>query len=97
MPKAKKYLESGNYLWNSGMFVWKSSVILNNFRRFLPRLYRNIDKIEPFLGTPEEEKAVEDIYPILPVSIDYGVMERSDEVVVIPGILVGMMSDAGIL
>jgi len=86
VPKAKKYLESGNYLWNSGMFVWKSSVILNNFRRFLPRLYRNIEKIEPFLGTPEEGKAVEDIYPILPsISIDYGVMERSDEVVVIPG------------
>jgi len=86
IPKAKEYLESGNYLWNSGMFVWKTSVILKNFRRFLPRLYRNIEMLEPSLDTPEEKEAVEAIYPLLPsISIDYGVMERSDEVVVIPG------------
>jgi len=86
VPKAKAYLDSGNYLWNSGMFVWKTSVILKNFRRFLPRLYRNIEMLEPSLDTPEEKEAVEAIYPLLPsISIDYGVMERSDEVVVIPG------------
>ncbi|NLZ52281.1 MAG: mannose-1-phosphate guanylyltransferase [Thermoanaerobacteraceae bacterium] len=86
VPKAKAYIDSGNYLWNSGMFVWKTSVILKNFRRFLPRLYRNIEKLEPFIETPDEKKAVEDTYPILQsISIDYGVMERSDEVVVIPG------------
>lgn len=86
VPKAKTYLDSGNYLWNSGMFVWKTSVILKNFKRFLPRIYRNIEKLEPFIDTPNEKKAVGDIYPILQsISIDYGVMERSDEVVVIPG------------
>ncbi|MGI5857832.1 MAG: mannose-1-phosphate guanylyltransferase [Tepidanaerobacteraceae bacterium] len=86
VPKAKAYMESGNYLWNSGMFVWKTSVILKNFRRFLPRLYRNIEKIEPSIDTPDEKNTVEEIYPVLQsISIDYGVMERSDEVVVIPG------------
>ncbi|WP_422444794.1 mannose-1-phosphate guanylyltransferase [Thermoanaerobacterium sp. DL9XJH110] len=86
VPKAKTYLESGNYLWNSGMFVWKTSVILSNFERFLPRLYYKMAQIEPYLGTPEEMRYVEEIYPTLPdISIDYGIMERAQEVVVIPG------------
>ena len=84
--KAKAYLESGNYLWNSGMFVWKTSVILKSFKRFLPRLYRNMEKIEKYIGTSEEKDIVEKTYPTLQsISIDYGVMERSAEVVVIPG------------
>lgn len=86
IPKAKAYMESGNYLWNSGMFVWKTSVILKSFKRFLPRLYRNIEELEPSIGTPREKDMIEAIYPILQnISIDYGVMERSDEVAVIPG------------
>jgi mannose-1-phosphate guanylyltransferase len=86
IPKAKSYMESGNYLWNSGMFVWKTSVILESFKRFLPRLYKNMEELEVSIGTSKEKDTVEDIYPILQsISIDYGVMERSDEVVVIPG------------
>ncbi|WP_218185332.1 mannose-1-phosphate guanylyltransferase [Calditerricola satsumensis] len=45
--KAKAYVRSGKYLWNSGMFVWKVSVILENFRRFLPRLYNKLAELEP--------------------------------------------------
>ncbi|HHW01459.1 MAG TPA: mannose-1-phosphate guanylyltransferase [Thermoanaerobacterales bacterium] len=86
VPKAKAYLDSGNYLWNSGMFVWKTSVILSNFERFLPRLYHKISEIEPYIGTAKERDAVEEIYPALQdISIDYGIMERAEEVVVIPG------------
>ncbi|MGI6424484.1 MAG: mannose-1-phosphate guanylyltransferase [Tepidanaerobacteraceae bacterium] len=84
--KAKEYLKSGNYLWNSGMFVWKTSVILNSFKRFLPRLFTKMGELEPFIGTSKEKNVVETVYPTLQsISIDYGVMERSEEVVVIPG------------
>lgn len=84
--KAKAYLKSGNYLWNSGMFIWKTSVILKNFERFLPRLYGKIIKLEPYIDTEQEEEMVEKIYPTLPsISIDYGIMERANDVVVIPG------------
>lgn len=86
VPKAKTYLQSGNYLWNSGMFVWKTSVILENFERFLPRLYRKLQAIEPYLDSEEESSVLEKIYPTLPnISIDYGIMERAENVVVIPG------------
>ncbi|GLI51916.1 mannose-1-phosphate guanylyltransferase [Tepidanaerobacter syntrophicus] len=84
--KAKQYLESGNYLWNSGMFIWKVSVILKSFERFLPKLYRSLMELEPYIDTEEEWSQIEKIYPTMQsISIDYGIMERSDEVVVIPG------------
>ncbi|MCR4430907.1 MAG: sugar phosphate nucleotidyltransferase [Tepidanaerobacteraceae bacterium] len=85
-PKAKAYLDSGNYLWNSGMFIWKTSVILSGFERFLPRLYHKIAQIEPYIDTDKEREMIENIYPSLQdISIDYGIMERAEDVVVIPG------------
>ena len=84
--RAQKYIASGNYLWNSGMFVWQVSVILDNFQRYLPRLYKNMMKIYNDLGTTREAEVIAKIYPELQsISIDYGILERSDEVLVIPG------------
>jgi len=84
--RAKEYVSSGNYLWNSGIFVWKISVILENFKRFLPRLYERAEEILNVIGTQDEQKVVEKVYPTLQnISIDYGIMERSNDVLVIPG------------
>ena len=84
--RAKKYLESGDYLWNSGMFAWKVSVILENFQRYLPRLFRSMQELIPVLDTEEEAEGVAEVYPHLQsTSIDYGILERSDEVLVVPG------------
>lgn len=84
--KAKVYVDSGNYYWNSGMFVWKVSTILENFKRFLPKVYNKLEEISEHIGTDEEMKKLKEIYPTIPsISIDYGVMERSDDVLVIPG------------
>ncbi|MCL6590477.1 MAG: mannose-1-phosphate guanylyltransferase [Firmicutes bacterium] len=84
--KAKEFVDSGNYLWNSGMFAWKVSVILDNYRRYLPRLYKNMMEIYDYLGTGQEAELLNRIYGNLQnISIDYGILERSDEVLVIPG------------
>lgn len=84
--KAKEYVESGDYFWNSGMFAWKLSVIIEAFKRFLPRIYRSLQKIEGHFGTAEEARLLRDIYPGLDsISVDYGVLERTDEAYVIPG------------
>lgn len=86
VQKAKAYLDSGNYLWNSGMFLWKTSVILSAFERFLPRLYKKLIQLEPHIGTPSQQEEVDKIYPTLQdISIDYAIMERAENVVVIPG------------
>lgn len=84
--KAQSYLSSGHHLWNSGMFVWKTSVIIESFKRYLPRLYKTMLPIGESFGTDRQETIVNEIFPLLQsISIDYGILERSDEVVVVSG------------
>lgn len=81
---AEKYIASGEYAWNSGMFVWKASFILQQFEKFLPDVYVYLTKIGDAMGTPQEESVIRALYPEIPsISIDYGIMEKSDKVKVI--------------
>ena len=83
---AKKYCSSGNYLWNSGMFIWKNSVMLSSFQKYMPELYKSIDNIYNSLESKKSEQVINEEYnKIIPESIDYGVMEKSDNIYVIPG------------
>ena len=82
---AVSYLDAGCYAWNSGMFVWKASVILEKFKELLPDIYGCIEKIGAAMGTEQEQAVIDEIYPVIPkISVDYGIMERADNVVVIP-------------
>jgi len=84
--KAKEFFESGNFLWNAGIFVWRPSIILEEIKKYLPQLYEGLEKIQKFLDTPEEEKVKREIYPNLPkISIDYAVMEKTDKAIAVPG------------
>jgi mannose-1-phosphate guanylyltransferase len=84
--QARAFLQRGGFLWNSGMFVWKASTILDAIRRFLPELHEGLLQIGKALGTDREERVVGDIYAgQKAVSIDYGVMEKAEDVLVIPG------------
>lgn len=82
--KASKYVRSGNYFWNSGMFVWKAATILRELEQHQPVLAKAMPEISRIMmsGGPRER---EDAYGKLPsISIDNGVMERSDRAAVIP-------------
>ena len=86
LDTAKDYLASGEYVWNSGVFVWKVSVILEKFRTLLPDIYADLEKIAAAFGTPDEEQVLNGVYPnIRSISVDYGIMEKSDEIFVVPG------------
>ena len=81
---AKGYVESGNYLWNSGMFVWRADVILNAIKDYMPDLYNKLMVISDAIGTQNERKVIDDYFPTLESqSIDFGVMEKAKEVCVI--------------
>lgn len=83
---AKSYVDSKKYVWNSGMFVWKVSKILEDFKRYLPKVYAKLEELAMYIGTDKEAEAIQKIYPTIPsISIDYGVMERSNDVLVVPG------------
>ena len=83
---AKEYLASGQYLWNSGMFVWKLSTILNKFEVLLPDIYSGVLEIKDAFGTSEYEEVLHSCFAkFKPESVDYGIMERSDRIYTIPG------------
>lgn len=83
---AKSYVASGQYAWNSGMFIWKASTILKNIERFLPKVYQILEKISESMNTDQEQAVINQLYDNIPsISIDYGVIERSDDIAVVLG------------
>lgn len=84
--KARDYLAKGNYLWNSGMFVWKVETILKNIERFLPETYKEITNISDCFDKPDFDIFLKQAYEkIESISIDYGVLEKADSVLTIKG------------
>ena len=68
------------------MFVWKTSTILKNFKKYLPKIYDGLQKIGESINTPEYKDTLKDVFSNLPSeSIDYGIMEKADNIYVIPG------------
>lgn len=83
---ARAYLKAGGYLWNSGMFIWKASTILKQIKELLPDVYGCLEEIGDAMGTEKEDEVLHKVYPVIPkISIDYGIMERSSGVLVLPG------------
>lgn len=83
---ARDYVNSGNYVWNSGIFVWQLSTILGYFEKLLPDVYQILNEIMKPQTEEEKTKKLEELYPQLPkISIDYGIMERADKVLVLSG------------
>lgn len=78
LETALEYLSKGNYLWNSGIFIFTARTILSEFEICMPALYEGLKEIEKAIGTPDYDAVVERVYgQIQSVSIDYGVMERT--------------------
>jgi len=85
LETARKYLASGEYLWNSGMFIWKTSTILRAMSEFLPENYALLSEIGNAMGTPQAEEILRGAFSRMKaISIDYGIMERADNVYVLP-------------
>ena len=82
---AKTFIISGDFLWNSGIFAWQTKSIITAFEKYLPELNEVFDAEKELFNTEREEEAVERIYPqCINISIDYGIIEKADNVYVIP-------------
>lgn len=82
---AKTFITSGDFLWNAGIFTWKVKTVVTAFEKFLPEMYEVFAAERSKFNTPEEKKAIENIYPqCTNISIDFGIMEKADNVFVIP-------------
>jgi mannose-1-phosphate guanylyltransferase len=81
---AKIFLESGDFLWNSGMFIFRADVILNQMEKYLPDLYHAMQKIEKAIHSATYQKTLDQVFAeIKGISIDYGIMEKAKNVYVI--------------
>ncbi len=92
---ADHFVESGNYAWNSGMFLWKTSRVLEEISLHIPDLYAKLGQIKQSMESGMYENAMKEVWPtIQPVTIDYGIMEKAKQVVVLPAFSLGW-SDIG--
>ena len=83
---AERFIDSGDFLWNSGMFVWRADTILSQIETHLPDTHDAFAPLRGAVGTDAEADAAHDAFQDSPsISIDYGVMERADSVHVVPG------------
>lgn len=82
---ARTFLSSGDFLWNAGIFVWQVKNIIQAFEKYLPEMYDVFAADKDKFNTPDEKTALEHIYPLCTnISIDFGIMEKADNVYVIP-------------
>jgi len=82
---AKTFISSGEFLWNAGIFVWQVKNIIIAFEKYLPEVYDLFASQQERFNTPDESQALLEIYPFsTSISIDFGIMEKADNVYVIP-------------
>src|SRR5690606_4954754 len=82
---AKEFLNSGNFLWNAGIFIWTVESVLNAFVKFQPKMYELFDAGYEHYNTPEEKEFIEENYVKADnISIDYALMENAENVYVLP-------------
>lgn len=83
---AVRFLESGDFYWNSGMFIWHVDAILSEIEKYMPDLQEGLEELKPSLGTPDFADSLANVYGKLRnISIDYGIMEKSQNVYLIKG------------
>ncbi|RMF59649.1 MAG: mannose-1-phosphate guanylyltransferase [Calditrichaeota bacterium] len=86
LETAQRFLDSGDFLWNSGIFIWRIPTILREIEEHLPHLYDGLMDVRAAIGTPQEAEVIKRVYcQIRSISIDYGVMEQAKDVVVLKG------------
>ena len=83
---AAGYLEGGGFFWNSGIFVFKVTVLLDSVRKYAPGLYADLMRIKNFIGTDGYENALDKIYrEVEAISIDYGILEKAKNLFLVQG------------
>ena len=84
LAMAKLFLESGDFYWNSGIFIWKASTILESYSRYLPDTFHTFNEGKELFGTAGEKEFITQAYSqCSSISVDYGIMEKADNVYVI--------------
>ena len=85
LATAEQYLASGNYLWNAGIFIWRTQSLLKAYQQHAHEIHRILAAGASKYNTPEEQAFIDEAYPTTPsISVDYAIMENADNVYTIP-------------
>jgi len=86
MELAKKYTQSGNYLWNAGQYVWRADDLIASYKKHKPDIYKNLQEIKPHIGKSDEAKFLAAEYEKMPsISVDYAISEKEKNFLVVAG------------
>lgn len=82
---AERYMASGNYFWNSGMFLWSNRALLALFQKYMPETYKGLCELRLLLGRTASKAKIGEVFASLPrISIDYGIMEKASGLRLVP-------------
>ena len=82
---AKTFIQSGDFLWNAGIFVWSANAIIKAFNRYEPEMHEIFEEARPVYNTPQEREHINNAYyQCTNISIDFGIMEKANNVYVLP-------------
>lgn len=82
---AEEYVKQNQYLWNSGIFVWNVSTIINAFRVYHPEISHRFEDIFSYYDMPQEQNMIDQQFPLCEnISVDYAIMEKAEEIFVYP-------------
>ncbi len=85
LETANEYLSSGNFAWNAGIFIWSAKTIINSFNKNAKKIIDVLSEDLSQLNTPNEQKYIDEVYPNTErISIDYAILERTDQLYTIP-------------
>jgi mannose-1-phosphate guanylyltransferase len=85
LETAKEYIRHDDFFWNSGIFIWSVSTIVNAFRMYSPAINKVFENLLPIYGTPQEQEEIDRRFPQCEnISVDYAIMERAEEIFICP-------------
>lgn len=85
LETAQEYIQTGNYVWNAGIFVWSAKQLIESFEKNAPDIISVLHEDSSKFGTEDEQKYIDQVYPNTPnISVDYAILERADNVYTIP-------------
>ena len=85
LKTAQQYIKHSEYYWNSGIFIWNVNTIVNSLRMYAPEISEIFEKLLPFYGTEKEQTVIDENFPKCPnISIDYAILEKAEEIFVMP-------------
>ncbi|MCC7246682.1 MAG: mannose-1-phosphate guanylyltransferase [Saprospiraceae bacterium] len=85
LATAREYVDSGEYLWNAGIFIWNARNVLKAYQTHAPEIYTILEKGMDVYNTPDEQAFIDTWYPTTPnISVDFAIMEKADNVYTVP-------------